>query len=79
MKYWVYEDRSGVLHAFVHEETCSRCNYGKGMGRGRRQGESEWYGPYDTIEEAFQKACATEQKEVRGCKHCVCKPDASRA
>ena len=71
MKYWVYEDKKGDKHAFVHEETCFRCNYGKGMGRGRIPGESEWYGPYDTIEEAFQKAHATGQKEVRGCKDCL--------
>ena len=71
MRYWVYEDKSGDSHAFVHKETCSHCNYGEGRGQGRIPGESEWHGPYDTIEEAKQKARETGRKEKRGCGHCL--------
>ena len=70
MRYWVY-DNPGNGQALVHEETCSHCNYGEGMGHGRILGESEWYGPYDTIEEALQKARSTGRKEKRGCGHCL--------
>ena len=69
--YWVYEDRV-TSQARVHEGRCRYCNHGAGMGRGRIPGDSEWYGPYGSLEEAFRRAEATGQKDVRGCK--VCRP-----
>ncbi len=69
--YWVYEDRV-TSQAKVHDGGCRYCNHGAGMGRGRIPGDSEWYGPYGSLEEAFRRAEATGQKDVRGCK--VCRP-----
>ena len=69
--YWVYEDRV-TSQARVHEGACRYCNHGAGMGHGRIPGDSEWHGPYGSLEEAFRRAEATGQKDVRGCK--VCRP-----
>ena len=69
--YWVYEDRP-TSRARVHEGTCRYCNHGEGMGRGRIEAENEWYGPFVSREEAFRRAGATGQRDVRGCG--VCRP-----
>ena len=69
--YWVYEDRP-TSRARVHEGTCRYCNDGEGMGRGRIEAENEWYGPFVSREEAFRRAGATGQRDVRGCG--VCRP-----
>ena len=69
VSYWVYEDRV-TSNARVHKETCGHCNYGAGRGHGRIPGDSEWHGPYASRAEAFLRAEATGQKEVRGCGHC---------
>ena len=69
--YWVYEDRP-TSRARVHEGTCRYCNHGDGMGRGRIEAENEWYGPFWSREDAFRRAEATGQRDVRGCG--VCRP-----
>jgi len=69
--YWVYEDRP-TSRARVHEGTCRYCNHGEGMGRGRIEAENEWYGPFVSREDAFRRAGATGQRDVRGCG--VCRP-----
>ena len=69
--YWVYEDRV-TSQARVHEGRCRYCNHGEGMGHGRIPGDSEWHGPYGSLEEAFRRAEATGQRDVRGCR--VCRP-----
>ena len=69
--YWVYEDRP-TSRARVHEGTCRYCNHGDGMGRGRIEAENEWYGPFVSREDAFRRAGATGQRDVRGCG--VCRP-----
>ena len=69
--YWVYEDRP-TSRARVHEGTCRYCNHGEGMGRGRIEAENEWYGPFVSREDAFRRAGATGQGDVRGCG--VCRP-----
>ena len=69
--YWVYEDRP-TSRARVHEGTCRYCNHGDGMGKGRIEAENEWYGPYGSREDAFRRAGATGQRDVRGCG--VCRP-----
>ena len=69
--YWVYEDRP-TSRARVHEGTCRYCNHGDGMGKGRIEAENEWYGPFVSREDAFRRAGATGQGDVRGCG--VCRP-----
>ena len=69
--YWVYEDRP-TSRARVHEGTCRYCNHGEGMGKGRIEAENEWYGPFVSREDAFRRAGATGQRDVRGCG--VCRP-----
>ena len=69
--YWVYEDRP-TSRARVHEGTCRYCNHGDGMGRGRIEAENEWYGPFVSRDDAFRRAGATGQRDVRGCG--VCRP-----
>ena len=69
--YWVYEDRV-TSQARVHEGRCRYCNHGVGMGHGRIPGDSEWHGLYGSREEAFRRAEATGQQDVRGCR--VCRP-----
>ena len=69
--YWVYEDRP-TSRARVHEGTCRYCNHGDGMGKGRIEAENEWYGPFVSREDAFRRAGATGQRDVRGCG--VCRP-----
>ena len=69
--YWVYEDRP-TSRARVHEGACRYCNHGDGMGKGRIEAENEWYGPFWSREDAFRRAGATGQRDVRGCG--VCRP-----
>ena len=69
--YWVYEDRP-TSRARVHEGACRYCNHGEGMGKGRIEAENEWYGPFVSREDAFRRAGATGQRDVRGCG--VCRP-----
>ena len=69
--YWVYEDRP-TSRARVHEGACRYCNHGEGMGKGRIEAENEWYGPFGSREDAFRRAGATGQRDVRGCG--VCRP-----
>ena len=69
--YWVYEDRP-TSRARVHEGACRYCNHGDGMGKGRIEAENEWYGPFVSREDAFRRAGATGQRDVRGCG--VCRP-----
>ena len=69
--YWVYEDRP-TSRARVHEGACRYCNHGDGMGHGRIEAENEWYGPFWSREDAFRRAGATGQRDVRGCG--VCRP-----
>lgn len=67
--YWVYEDRP-TSQARVHRGTCHYCNHGDGMGRGRIEKDNEWYGPFGSREDAFRRAEATGQRDVRGCRVC---------
>ena len=67
--YWVYEDRP-TSQARVHRGACHYCNHGDGMGRGRIEKDNEWYGPYESREDAFRRAEATGQRDVRGCRVC---------
>ena len=67
--YWVYEDRP-TSQARVHRGACHYCNHGDGMGRGRIEKDNEWYGPFGSREDAFRRAEATGQRDVRGCRVC---------
>lgn len=76
MGYWVYED-DPTSKARVHKGTCGYCNHGRGI-RGSRLSDNRWIGPFETEEEAIDKALRTGRSDVRRCKSCLRTVDLSR-
>jgi hypothetical protein len=56
--------------ATVHKSECPHCR--SGLGQEKRKGKkvTDWYGPYQTREEAFARADRTGMGRVVGCGHC---------
>ncbi len=57
--------------ATVHKAECPHCRGGRGQtDRKGKLKTTDWFGPYSTREEAFERASRTGLKVVQGCGHC---------
>lgn len=69
--FYVYENwRAKGHYAKVHRNTCGCCNDGQGITTGTRADNGRWMGPYQTFEEAWNVAAATEG-EASVCGNCL--------
>lgn len=70
MSYWVYAAYPNQIAA-VHRGECAHYNEGKGQKMsGHTPTTTDWFGPYATREEAFERARQTKLRKVTGCGHC---------
>ena len=70
MKYWVYEN---FVHDFakVHKESCSYCNYGKGIFGGGKRPTGQWHGPLSSRDKAVRVGRETGRAQVSDCRFCT--------
>ena len=67
--YWVYEDRP-TNRVRIHKAACKFCNDGRGL-HGSRLPDNEWHGPFETLENATDKALETGRSDIGGCGSCL--------
>lgn len=72
MSYWIYHDKV-TSYAKLHINTCGACKDGRGMHGHQETNQNEWYGPFQSKQEALQKAQAKGIGDLL--KNCgLCKP-----
>ncbi len=55
----------------MHKGECPHCNEGKGQqDRRAKLKATDWFGPYETREQAFARAERTKLRKVTACGHC---------
>jgi len=70
MTYWVYEN---IIHkkARIHKAECSFCGSGRGIHGGGKTLSGNWFGPFQTFDEASSIALKTDHSDIRACTVCI--------
>lgn len=69
MSYWVYED-DPTNRVRIHKSECTYCNDGEGI-KGSRLTDNRWHGPFQTEQEAIDRARRTGRRDAKGCGVCL--------
>jgi hypothetical protein len=67
--YYFYENWTAEEKAKIHYDSCSYCNYGKGIHPNATARNGKWHGPFGTYETAYRAAKGTG-RPVSNCKIC---------
>lgn len=66
-KFWVYANLP-TNTCTIHFEFCRYCNDGEGVKESKILEENRWYGPFNTLQEALQKAADTGLRNIDKCR-----------